>query len=353
MTTTASWGPADEPLVGVVVARQDRGGPLVKATVEQLADFTEAWLENRDLSPHTRDAYRRDVHVWIAWCTVRELEPLTVKFTHINKFARWLETPMDDEDEQPYVKRPAALASVARRLSAISSWYDYLLRLGLVPANPAAGADRPTVDRNYSDTTAFTDAEATAMYEAAREDPVLGDGCGPALMRCLVQLGARVSEACEALLADRGYEAGHTTIRLRMKGDKRRKRAMPPDLLHELDLYLRKRAAEAGVSVDQLTGYVFLRPDGRPLDRYTVARFVRRVAQAAGLPDANRISPHSARHAFAQISLAEGSTLEDRQDAMGHADPRTTRRYDKRRKNLDRDPSYRVAAATAQRSDQR
>jgi integrase len=81
-----------------------------------------------------------------------------------------------------------------------------------------------------------------------------------------------------------------------------------------------------------------------------VFRLVRRLAQQAGIEAADRLSPHSLRHAFATTARAEGVPLEDVQDAMGHADPRTTRRYDRDRHNLDRDPAYTIAAARARRA---
>jgi integrase len=79
-------------------------------------------------------------------------------------------------------------------------------------------------------------------------------------------------------------------------------------------------------------------------------RLVRRLARVAGIPGWARLSPHSLRHAFATTARAEGVPLEDVQDAMGHADPRTTRRYDRDRHNLDRDPAYTIAAARARRA---
>jgi integrase len=79
-----------------------------------------------------------------------------------------------------------------------------------------------------------------------------------------------------------------------------------------------------------------------------VSRFVRRAAHAAGLPAADRITPHSFRHAWATIARERGASLEERQHALGHADPRTTQRYDRARASLDRDPSYLVAAAVAE-----
>jgi integrase/recombinase XerD len=49
------------------------------------------------------------------------------------------------------------------------------------------------------------------------------------------------------------------------------------------------------------------------------------------------------RHAFATLNLDAGASLRDLQDAMGHASPRTTRRYDRSRSNLDRSPGYLLA----------
>ncbi|MEV6349573.1 site-specific integrase [Actinoplanes sp. NPDC051851] len=334
----------------IVVVPVGASPSAVFASGEQLREVTEAWLENRRLAANTRAAYRWDVYVWLDWCELQGHDPLAVRFTHLNAFGRWLERAVTAEeiDDLPLVKRPAAASTVARRLSAVSSWYEYLLRLSMVTASPAVGVDRPRVDHQHSNTEAFGEADAAALMAAAGADPVLGEGCGAALVAFLVLLGARVSEACAAQLADRGYDDGHHTITLRMKGGKVRVRSMPPGLLTVLNDYLQGRAAATGVEVERLVGALFLRPDGRALDRWTVARFVRRVAIAAGLPNAHRISPHSFRHAFSRIARSKGAPLEDRQDALGHSDPRTTRRYDQAQKRLSADPSYLVYAAVDQ-----
>ena len=72
---------------------------------------------------------------------------------------------------------------------------------------------------------------------------------------------------------------------------------------------------------------------------------LRRLARAAELPPdlAVRLSPHGTRHAYATLALDAGASLRDLQDALGHADPRTTRRYDRSRGNLDRSPGYLLA----------
>lgn len=73
-------------------------------------------------------------------------------------------------------------------------------------------------------------------------------------------------------------------------------------------------------------------------------RLVRRLARAAGLKSAGQLSPHSLRHTFATSLDDAGVPLQDIQDAMGHADPRTTRRYMATHQHLDRHATYAFAA---------
>src|SRR3954470_16306312 len=94
-----------------LVPRQAAGPITVGGPAEQV---TEAWLANRRLSEHTRAAYRRDVTAWVAWCAVRDLDPLRATFLDVNAYASGLETV------------PLAAATVARKLSGLSSWYAFL-----------------------------------------------------------------------------------------------------------------------------------------------------------------------------------------------------------------------------------
>jgi integrase/recombinase XerD len=78
-----------------------------------------------------------------------------------------------------------------------------------------------------------------------------------------------------------------------------------------------------------------------------VLRLIRRVAGKAGVPHVDQLSPHSIRHTTTTHALAAGAALHEVQDLMGHADPRTTRRYDRARRSLDRSPAHRLAEAMA------
>ena len=313
-------------------------GDALATPGEDLAAVTEAWLANRRLSAHTRAAYRRDVHAFLAWSTARRLDPLRASFLHVNAYARDLESTVDAR-----TGRPLAPATVARKLSGLSSWYAFLARLGAVASNPVAGADRPRVERDHSATVGLTPAEVDALLAAAAADEGPAAARNRAVIALLADLGLRVGEVVGLDVDDLGHERGHRSVRFTGKGGRPRRRALAPGTSAAMDAYL------AGRDPGLPTTALFVTAAGTRIDRHAVFRLVRRLARRAGIASWARLSPHSLRHAFATTARSEGVPLEDVQDAMGHADPRTTRRYDRDRHNLDRDPSYAIWAARARR----
>jgi integrase/recombinase XerD len=315
------------------------------AEPDAVAAFTEEWLRNRRFAANTREAYRRDVGQWVAWCAEHGLDPLRAKFIDVNVWARELEEPAGPG------RRGLAPTSVVRKMSAVSSWYGFLVRLGALAANPAAVSDRPPVDRDFSPTVSFTRDEAVRMLQAAAEgDRYLGPAA-PALAAWLVEMGTRATETTRIDVADLGHSQGFRVVQLTLKGGRRQNRTLPPPLAALLDEYLQARAEQSGCSVQELTGPLFVDRRGEPLDRHDLYRFVRRLAKRAELPNATKITPHGFRHAWNSMARAAGATLEDRQDAMGHRDPRTTRRYDRAGRSLMHDPALLVAAAVAVRPE--
>jgi integrase/recombinase XerD len=317
------------------------------ATRDQLDAFTDGWLANRRLSDHTREAYRRDVAGWLDWCRGRDLDPLAASFVHVNAYARELESA------PTRTGRPPSVATVARHLSGLSSWYGFLVKVGALAASPVAGVDRPRVERDHSATIGLSGPEVDALLAAADADRGPARVRTAALVGILADLGLRVGELVGLDVADLGHERGHRTVQYRAKGGKVQRRALTPPSSAALDAYLAERATAAGVPVDQLAGPLFVTATGARVDRHALFRLIRRLAEAAAIPAAAALSPHSLRHAFATAARDEGVPLEDVQDAMGHADPRTTRRYDRDRHNLDRDPSYAIWAARTRRRDGR
>jgi integrase/recombinase XerD len=81
------------------------------------------------------------------------------------------------------------------------------------------------------------------------------------------------------------------------------------------------------------------------MNRYQAARVIRRLVGHARID--KTYSPHSLRHSFITASLEAGVPLRDVQEAASHADPRTTMRYDRARRSLDRHATYIVATFVA------
>ena len=124
-------------------------------------------------------------------------------------------------------------------------------------------------------------------------------------------------------------------LRIVRRGGKASTEPLSPIVMRALEDYV----------ADRTTGPLFLNARGSERLSYSITyKLIRRLARRAGIPAADKISPHSLRHSFASELLGAGAPLQDVQDAMGHADPRTTRAYDRSRHNLDRHPRYAMAA---------
>jgi integrase len=144
-------------------------------------------------------------------------------------------------------------------------------------------------------------------------------------------------------IEDIASDSGHRVLRVRRKGGKVAKILLPAPVIARLDAYM---ATRDGVSHVPATVDASSAPRRRPLATRTgkriyraeVPKVIHRLAAAAGLPEELVLSPHSMRHTYASLSLDAGVELRDLQDAMGHADPRTTRRYDRNRNNLNKAP---------------
>jgi site-specific recombinase XerD len=171
------------------------------------------------------------------------------------------------------------------------------------------------------------------MLTAGRQSSNINDF---ALVTMLDLLGLRIFEATGANIEALEEVHGHRVLRVLGKGDKVALVPLPPAV---------GRAIER--SVDGRLGGPILRSrtDSR-MDRHSATRRLRALARVAGVSTA-RMHPHMLRHTFVTTMLDAGVDLRDVQIAARHADPRTTMRYDRARKNLDRHPNYVLAAYMA------
>ena len=263
----------------------------------------------------SRSAELRDVRAFRSWCAAHDADMLTVRRAHLDAYARHLEA---------IGRRPT---TVARALASLSSLYRYLVAEDHLAASPAADVRRPaTGEHHVALTPAIERSEVARLLEAA-DTPR-----DRALVLLLVVLGLRVSEAVAIDLDAVQMVRGHHTVLVIGKGGRVDRMPLPPVLVDAFDAIT---TAEA-----RTTGPVLIDTTGERMSRHSATRVLARLARRAGLA---QVRPHTLRATAITGALDAGATLRDVQDMARHADPRTTRRYDRARSNLDRHASYTVA----------
>src|SRR3954468_17601665 len=274
---------------------------------------------------NSAQAYRRDLESWAAWCSRLGVHPLAAERHHVDLWVRHLTT-----SPQPRTGHPAAPATVARKLSALAGFNDYGVHdAQVLTHSPAASVRRPRVSDEPQAVGLTADELRLLLIYAAQHSPR-----SLALVSLLTFCGLRISEALNAEIRDYGHDHGHRVLKVTRKGGKTARVALAPPVVRALDDYLAGRN----------TGRIFLGRDGESRYSYKTANEqIGRLCRKAGLPAG--VTPHSLRHSYATESLRLGAALQDVQDPLGHADPRTPRRYDRSRHNLDRSPNYLLAAA--------
>lgn len=308
MTTPAPL-PAPRVITGTVVS--------ALPDTARWPGLVDAWLLAYD-SARTRAGYAREARWWTDYCTSLGVDPLAVTRPVVDQYKRHLQ-------EKGY-----APSTVARRLSAVSSLYRYAVSVGTLAANPARDVRRPKVDADETPTVGLTTTEARAVLAAAEAESPRTH----ALLALLLGAGLRVSEALAARAEHMGIDRGHRFLTVYGKGGKKRRVPLHPALLHAVERQLAGRTE----------GLILPTRTGGQWDRSEAWRAVRRVAKAAGVTAAEKISPHSMRHTAATLLLSgdNPAPLARVQQLLGHADPRTTQRYNRLKDVLPGSAGYRL-----------
>jgi integrase/recombinase XerD len=294
--------------------------------------FLDALAAERGAAKNTLESYRRDLAVYFDFLRDRGRTPLEAGDEDI----RALQAQGSRQGLSP--------ATVARRLSAIRQFHKHLFVEGLRADDPSVSLEGPRRRRPLPKT--LTVVEVERLIATAREG--LDDSERPARerltearMACLIELlyasGLRVSELIA--LPRSTARAKAALIPIRGKGDKDRLAPLSGPAREAMTRY---QALLAEVSPGLATSPWLFPSDGESghLTRQAFARDLKGIAAAAGL-NAERVSPHVLRHAFASHLLQNGADLRVVQDLLGHADISTTQIYthvlDERAKAMVRD----------------
>ncbi|MDR3615718.1 MAG: tyrosine recombinase XerC [Candidatus Obscuribacterales bacterium] len=210
--------------------------------------------------------------------------------------------------------------TVARKISAIRSFYKYLRREQLIDEDPSKLVRGPKLARRLP---SCLDREEVARLLAVTDNSSLGVR-DRALMEVLYASGMRVSELCGLRVQDYNPEAKE--MKVLGKGAKERVVLLNDSAQHWLQLYLSQHWSKlAGGRVPQAEHPLFVSRQATRLSSRSVHRIVLKYAKAAGINKV--ITPHTLRHTFATHLLEGGADLRVVQDLLGHTTISTTQIY--------------------------
>jgi site-specific recombinase XerD len=267
-------------------------------------------------SIHTRRAYWSDARQWLEFCDIRGVDPRRADPLAV---AAWVETMRrDNSAPKTRARRITALASIYNRLRR----EDKLLRgpNGEQAINPFSVADGPAREKAVAlNPTPIADPHAVqAAIDVCDDSPVgLRD---VAIMRVLWATGTRCSSMTSMTFERLRREKTAYVGVVDAKGGKQLRVLVQGKAAEALDAWLAWLRA-AGID----RGSIWRETNGAVLVEKDISKIVRRRAKQAGMPGA--LTPHTFRVAFLTFGTAE---LTAKQDAAGHADPATTRLYDRK-----------------------
>jgi integrase/recombinase XerD len=264
-------------------------------------------------SRHTVESYLRDVNRFAAHATGHgRTSPDQVTAALLREFV--------------YALKDAGLApaSIHRQISALRTYYRFLVGEGHAASNPTERLESPKRWRSLP--TVLTVLEMDRILAAPTPDQPLRIR-DRALLELAYATGARVSELVGVTSQDLSFEEG--VARLFGKGAKQRLVPVGRRALGAVALYA--RAVRPGLDRGKSRGILFLNARGGPLSRVGAWGIIKQAAKRAGVT--KRVTPHTLRHTFATHLLEGGADLRAVQEMLGHADLATTQLYT----HVDRD----------------
>jgi len=278
---------------------------MEKQAAQWLDRFIRHLQHERRVSPHTTKNYRRDLEALLAFCDDRSI-------------ATW--KALDAHRVREFVaqrhRSGSGPKSIQRALSAIRSFYHYLLREGEVGHNPAADIPAPKAHRDLPHTL---DVDQVArLLDIKGDDPlVVRDR---AMMELVYSSGLRLAELLSLDLVD--LDLADATVRVTGKGNKTRILPIGRHARAALQAWLKCRGEFSPAEEETA---LFLSRRGRRMSPRAFQERIKQWARRQGT--AGNVHPHLLRHSFASHLLESSGDLRAVQELLGHSDISTTQIY--------------------------
>jgi len=275
-----------------------------------LNDYLDQYIQflrsEKYYSPHTSSNYRRDLKRFQAYLAERAIDAWErVAYTDVSAFAA-------QRHRQGRKSR-----TIARELSSIRSFFQFLIRNGVVTKNPALEVSAPKSDKPLPKTCDAESLDRLLRVSDSSDDLLLRD---VAIFELIYSSGLRLAELVSINLDD--IDLAEQRLVVTGKGNKTRYLPVGRQAVSALQRWLKLRPRYCR---DEQQKALFLSKQGKRISARNVQSRLKNLIQrqALGQP----LSPHVLRHSFATHLLESSSDLRAVQELLGHANIATTQVY--------------------------
>ena len=270
--------------------------------------YLEYLTYEKRYSTHTILNYKKDLEEWQSFCKQELIEPLDVEYSEVRAYLNYCYTHQLNR------------STVSRKLSSLRSYYQFLLKEGVISHNPFSMIKAPQGGQVLP--KFLYEEEMVALFESIDQSTVLG--CrNYALLEILYATGIRVSECCGLTLKQLDFETGMMLVH--GKGGKDRYIPLGEFAVESIQAYLQQSRPRLLKKSKIETDYLFLNHYGLPLTERGVRDILNRLTKQTA--NHIKLAPHMIRHTFATHLLNHGADLRAVQELVGHEHLSSTQIY--------------------------
>ncbi|MFQ6026913.1 MAG: site-specific tyrosine recombinase/integron integrase [Dehalococcoidia bacterium] len=297
--------------------------PTEAAPFDDLLDRYQTYLRGqRGLSENTVRVYTTDLESFRKYLAQENLSLTDMDRPVLRSYLAWLATEAREVTSDRSArnrKEGYARVSIVRKLTALRSFYRFLVQLGYFWHSPVPAGRTFQVKVEKSLPTFLGKQEVDRLLDTPEDDSVLGLR-DRAILEVLYSCGVRLAEIQELDLENVNFS--QRQILVRGKGSKERWVLFGEPTEAALRRYLQESRPQLMASD---TPALFLNRYGDRLSRRSIEKLVRGYSARAGLREG--IHPHTLRHTFASHMLEGDADLRVIQELLGHSSPTTTQIY--------------------------
>ncbi len=276
---------------------------------DHIKDFEIFLKLEKSLSPHSVEAYTRDIGKLISFLDIQgyNLSPSSIRLNHLTEFLTWI-------NEMGLSPR-----SQARLVSGIKAFFKFLLLEDIIESDPTSLLELPRMGRKLPEVLSIEEIDRIlGEIDLSRPE----GRRNRAMLEVLYSCGLRVSEMINLRLSHVYFDKNF--IRVSGKGNKERLVPLGRTAIKEIRNYFPDRNSLPKIEKEH-EDVLFLNRRGRKLSRVMIFSIVKDLVASAGIN--KNVSPHTFRHSFATHLIDGGADLRAVQEMLGHESILTTEIY--------------------------